>query len=557
MKGSAFAAVYRYMKKVTQSILSVSVALLSIVLAGLIIYSVAQQRAIDAFNAARESESLEVYESVKGEIDSMGTLKLFSPVFREISPDSFIFYLGNDKFTAKYINEPDFSLVGEQKIALRVTMNGLSRDIEAVLTVFEITEHITVSYTELEGVSVRSFIPNENVDARFVGLSPSDVSSESVGEYTFKIEVSGEIYEVTLSVIDDVAPVAESIEYTAYINEPLPEPSSLVTSLYDISEVTAEYVSATAYDGVGTYDFDVLLTDAYGNQTTVSSTLNVIKEPKRSDVKLYVSSGTLPDDIVERIEQFAKKYAGYDYGIYARDLETGFVFSYNSETNIRAASTVKAPFAYYVCLELEKEDCPYTLDSILEYTEAQYCIGEEGYMNRMPFGSKFSVREILDANITLSDNVAYYLLHDYFGYEGYNELIRSLGVTVWLDGGIKWGLYSPRELAIIWQEIYRYIESDGLYNELLRDLLVGAEYNFTKEALPHYSKIAHKSGFNQFSHCDAAIVYGESSTRDVKPNNYVLSVMSAVNDADPEPNKALIAELTQIADDIMCSYLSY
>ena len=309
---------------------------------------------------------------------------------------------------------------------------------------------------------------------------------------------------------------------------------------------------------MGKYGFDVLLTDAYGNQTTVSSALNVIKEPKRSDEKLYVSSGSLPEDIVERIEQFAKKYAGYDYGIYARDLKTGFVFSYNSETNIRAASTVKAPFAYYVCLELEKEDCPYTLDSLLEYTEDQYCIGEEGYMNRMPYGSKFTVREVLDANITLSDNVAYYLLHDYFDYKGYNELIRSLGVTVWLDGNsIKWGLYSPRELAVIWQEIYRYIESDGLYNELLRDLLVGAEYNFTKEALPHYSKIAHKSGFNQFSHCDAAIVYGESSTRDIKPNNYVLSVLSAVNDFDPEPNKALIAELTQIADDVMCSYQNY
>ena len=92
---------------------------------------------------------------------------------------------------------------------------------------------------------------------------------------------------------------------------------------------------------------------------------------------------------------------------------------------------------------------------------------------------------------------------------------------------------------------------------ILRDLLVEAEYNFTKEALPHYSKIAHKSGFNQFSHCDAAIVYGESSTREIKPNNYVLSVLSAVNDFDPEPNKALIAELTQIADDVMCSYQNY
>ncbi len=546
------------MKNVKGYVLSTLVAIMALMLIALIIFSIAQQRTIDAFNAARESESVEVYESVKGELDSVGTLKLFSPVGREISPDEFIFYLGEDTIKAEYTETPDFSLVGEQKVALRVSLGGLSRDIEATLTVFEITDHLTVSYTELESISVRSFIPNEKVEARFVGLSPSDVSSESVGEYTFNIEISGQLYEVTLSVIDDVAPVAEALEYTAYITEDLPDPSKLVTSVYDISEVTAKYISATAYDGVGKYDFDVLLTDAYGNQTTVSSALNVIKEPKRSDEKLYVSSGSLPEDIVERIEQFAKKYAGYDYGIYARDLKTGFVFSYNSETNIRAASTVKAPFAYYVCLELEKEDCPYTLDSLLEYTEDQYCIGEEGYMNRMPYGSKFTVREVLDANITLSDNVAYYLLHDYFDYKGYNELIRSLGVTVWLNGNsIKWGLYSPRELAIIWQEIYRYIESDGLYNELLRDLLVGAEYNFTKEALPHYSKIAHKSGFNQFSHCDAAIVYGESSTRDIKPNNYVLSVLSAVNDFDPEPNKALIAELTQIADDVMCSYQNY
>ncbi|MBR6726309.1 MAG: serine hydrolase [Clostridia bacterium] len=546
------------MKNAKRYILSAAVALLAIMLAALIIYSVAQQRAIDAFNAARESESVEIYESLKYELDSVGTLKLFSPVGRDISPDEFVFYLGDETIKAEYTQNPDFSAKGEQSISLRVSIGGLSRDIKATLTLFEIVKKLSISYTDIENITIRDFVPNEKVDARFVGLSPSDISSESVGEYTFKIEVSGEIYEVVLSVIDDLPPEAKALEYTAYITESLPDPSKLVDSVYDISEVTVEYLSAVLYDGVGKYNYDILITDSSGNETTVSSVLNVIGEPTRSDEKIYVSSGSLPEDIVERIENVAKKYAGYDYGIYARDLKTGFVFSYNSETNIRAASTVKAPFAYYVCLELEKEDCPYTLDSLLEYTEEQYCIGEEGYINRMPYGSKFSVREILDANITLSDNSAYYMLHDYFGYKGYNELIKSLGVTVWLNGSnIKWGLYSPRELAIIWQEIYRYIESDGIYNELLRGLLIGAEYNFTKSALPHYSTVAHKSGFNNYSHCDAAIIYGESSTREIKPNDYVLSVMSTVNNADSNPNKALIAELTKIADDIMCSYQSY
>ena len=59
------------MKNVKGYVLSTIVAIMALMLIALIIFSIAQQRTIDAFNAARESESVEVYESVKGELAAL------------------------------------------------------------------------------------------------------------------------------------------------------------------------------------------------------------------------------------------------------------------------------------------------------------------------------------------------------------------------------------------------------------------------------------------------------------------------------------------------------
>lgn len=83
--------------------------------------------------------------------------------------------------------------------------------------------------------------------------------------------------DVVLNIEDTTAPTGTAVPQTVYTGE-LPEASSVVVDVYDLSQVTVAYREEPDVSQGGEYVFEVLLTDASGNETVVDVPFTVIDD---------------------------------------------------------------------------------------------------------------------------------------------------------------------------------------------------------------------------------------------------------------------------------------
>ncbi len=208
----------------------------------------------------------------------------------------------------------------------------------------------------------------------------------------------------------------------------------------------------------------------------------------------------------------------YDFvtGFYVIDLETHMSFGLNVDKDFSAASTVKAGYALYLVKQLIAGNV--ALDDILEYKEQHYCTGS-GSTQYSEYGTLFTLKALFYRMIFNSDNVAYYMLADYTGVDGFNEMLESLGIDSRVTRLDHWCDFSPRDLAAIWLEIYK-IKDTSAEGQLLWTYLTTNLYNEFDVAMPEYEGrgSAHKSGWNHYGYHESGIVFG--------PRAYICVVMT-------------------------------
>ena len=83
--------------------------------------------------------------------------------------------------------------------------------------------------------------------------------------------------DVVLNVVDTTAPAGQAVPQTVYTGD-LPEASSVVEDIYDLSQVTVAYREEPDVSRGGEYVFEVLLTDTSGNETVVDVPFTVIDD---------------------------------------------------------------------------------------------------------------------------------------------------------------------------------------------------------------------------------------------------------------------------------------
>jgi len=278
----------------------------------------------------------------------------------------------------------------------------------------------------------------------------------------------------------------------------------------------------------------------------------VINPPKINkqgthEIKVYNSDYVIPDELRDNLYNVINSYPSLNMGIYAISLKDYTCIGYNESFSVATSSTVKAPFALYVMKEIANGN--HTLQDKVKYESKHYNSGS-GVIKNSQFGTEYTVEYLITQMIHESDNIAFLMLQDYFGYEGYNEMISPLGCNIWLNGYTKWGHYTAEELAILWNEIYNFSkETDE--GKFLLELLINAKYNFMKESQGRYSKVAHKSGFTPTSYNDAAIIFAES---DLNPelrsaNDYIIVFMSTPGNTGY--NKTVMGKVAREVDIIM------
>lgn len=211
-----------------------------------------------------------------------------------------------------------------------------------------------------------------------------------------------------------------------------------------------------------------------------------------------------------QIDAYFADAAEYEfrYSFIAIDLNSDMSFGYNCDEKFATASTVKTGFTLWALKDIAAGNS--SLSDTVTYERKHYVAGT-GEVRKSPFGTEFTVKELIYNALVYSDNIAYYMLLDHFGYDGYNAMMTEMGCTHQLADGERWGKISARELALIWLEVYRFKDS-GSEGAFMWDCLTHNYYNEIDFALNDYAKrrgydlIAHKSGWSDYGFHDSGIV---------------------------------------------------
>ncbi len=193
---------------------------------------------------------------------------------------------------------------------------------------------------------------------------------------------------------------------------------------------------------------------------------------------------------------------------------------YNTSSGIFSACAVKAPYSLYCCKQMESGKG--TLDTEMVYEKKHYETGT-GDMQYSPLGTTFDMRTIINKSMSISDNVGYLMQVDYFGREGYNSYVSSLGCDSLKIKPTVWSLYTKsHHLAVAWREIYRYFKTETELSRFLYSTCTNTANNYATAALKDID-ISHKQGHNRTgdwkSYSDAGIVWNGD-------NPYIIVVLT-------------------------------
>lgn len=225
-----------------------------------------------------------------------------------------------------------------------------------------------------------------------------------------------------------------------------------------------------------------------------------------------------------------------------QDLYTGFTVSYNEESSIFTASTIKAPAMIYFYEQASLGRI--NLDEKLLYDGSFYSEGS-GVLKTKEKGTSYSVLELIQYAIHDSDNIAYAMLMNRYGRE---EILKF-----WQDKGTKniftldtiWGVTSARDAAIYMRELYQFYLNDDVYGEQLMNYFKEAEWKMITNMEGEFNT-ANKGGWSNQTFHDVAIVFEE--------NPYILVVMSEAGEAN---YLTLFQEVSRMVGKLHDTYWKY
>ena len=232
----------------------------------------------------------------------------------------------------------------------------------------------------------------------------------------------------------------------------------------------------------------------------------------------------------------------------AIDLASGKTLACQPDTALYIASAIKAPYALYVCRQLDAGNV--FEDETIEYQEKFYDEGSGNIKSAQP-GTMYRLDYLLQESILHSDNIAYRLLVNRCGKEDFNAMLDSLGITEGMHFTATniWPKATPRELALCWNEIYNYIQSGAPHSALLAQILTNSSaYSPIRKAFVYQRTVAAKYGWDQTSYVDAGIVYSAEG----QPQ-YLLAILTENGELENGGALAITTKLIRQIDAAMAS----
>ncbi len=273
-------------------------------------------------------------------------------------------------------------------------------------------------------------------------------------------------------------------------------------------------------------------------KATVFNTLNTNTimsryKNKKSVTQLNAQSFKLSDSSKQKLYNALTSLGG-DCSYMLYDVDSGSAVCYNATQYYMPASSVKAPFMLYC---LKRMDSGHgSLETMVEYKASQRT-GGTGIVQNSAYGTKYSVRRLFELIAQYSDNVAYYMLQDQFGIDGYNNFIRKLGCRASLvKGQDRWGVVNACDAVREWDAIWDYLQhgKQAKFARKIYSTTIAA--NFRAQLGSKY-KVYEKSGWT-----DGAGGYHHETALIRADHPYVLICLSNRSSSQRMMNVAAISE---------------
>lgn len=256
--------------------------------------------------------------------------------------------------------------------------------------------------------------------------------------------------------------------------------------------------------------------------TSQDETENLEDDSQTSEDEEEPKYEELPARVQREVNRQFKKFPSIiiGVGIYSLDGKKGY--EYNADKLISGGCTVKASYALFVLKECERLGIDIYTETITHTRNNTH--GGSGVIQYSKYGTKYTIYELLDKLLGISDNAAYYMLVSKFPLADYQDFIVPLGGQK-LAKGQYYGQASVHNRKNEWIEIYKYINSDSLYSDVLKELISNTKYCYITYDTESETEYLHKSGWSYGSYscaCDCAIIN----------DNYLVIIMTSVPNSD-------------------------
>lgn len=184
--------------------------------------------------------------------------------------------------------------------------------------------------------------------------------------------------------------------------------------------------------------------------------------------------------------------------------------SYNTNQTFFSACTIKIGFILQCCKVIDSGAVDE--NTLLTYEARHYHDGS-GKIKKSEYGTQYSIKTLINLCLSISDNVAYKMLAEYFGTADYNAMVESLGCTslkvktIWASNA------KAKDYIVIWNEVYDYLNSGAKMAPVLKDACTNTPFNYGTETLVGVD-YSHKSGDNfgaSAVYNDAGIVWEDNA----------------------------------------------
>lgn len=250
-----------------------------------------------------------------------------------------------------------------------------------------------------------------------------------------------------------------------------------------------------------------------------------------------VKSNEKLEECLKRIDKICAEY-GYSLAFSFENIDTGAQINYNSMKQFMTCSTIKAPYVKSILAS--------GIDLNEKIVKDKNWIGDivgEDYIASMEWGKEFTVKELIEAAIQRSDNTAYYLLEQHFGWDVFNNLQYQIGADYYVGSDWIFTYATTADMLKSYKDIYQFGEENE-QGKWLTELMTDTDLNeqIGKNLSEKY-KVSQKYGseFNESVYNDCAIVYAKSP--------FVLCIFSEQPPETEESNQVFL-DLADIFDEI-------